>query len=269
MSPAPEARFFAVGQQGRCIDSWLEGNRVMGSKLKDLVQARMQKTGESWQTAIRNVRANAALAKQPGAVAEILRELHASSTFRVLVGRAPATAGGPDLAEVQRQVDELARFPRYYAEAGSVSTTVTLDTHNLLIAAGAADDREVQMIRAYPADGEHAHVFFSAKTFSDQCESCDGWIWCGEQDHEDDCVCGQHYRVSFDGRVDRVLSLRQGMCCIDCGRELRHPMDGANPWRNVNRWQLRCNACHQRIPTTPDQIAALSFRVRRRFKPAA
>lgn len=203
------------------------------SNLKKLIAARMQKTGESWQTAARNVRAAAGPA-HPTAVAEVLRELQVTTTFGVLVGRVPASAGGPDLALVQRQVEELARFPKYYAETGSVTITVTRDVHDLLIAHRAADDRKVQMVRSYPANGEHAHIF-AVRTFSDQCETCDGWLWCGESEREAECVCGQHYRVSFDARVENVLSLRQGMCCIDCARGLKTPMlPGTNPWRPVN-----------------------------------
>lgn len=270
MSPAPGSSFFRRELAGALHRLVAGRNRVMGAKFKQLVGARMEKTGESWQTAARNVRDQAG--ERPSlspAVISVLDELSVSTTFSVLVGRDPTHAAGPDLVLVRRQAEEKAKNPTYYAASGSVTTTVTRDVHDLLISQGAADDRTVQMIRSYRVTDVFLRVF-SGRSFSAQCESCDGWIWCGEQEHEGDCACGQHYRVSFDLRGEDALQLRQEPCCIDCGRELAVPIPSdANPWRPVNTWQLRCDACHKAMPNTPEQVAALNFRVRRRFRRAA
>lgn len=180
----------------------------MPSKLKKMVRARTEKTGQSWQTALRYVRAQAAPAMSvPPRVAELLRSLHAPTAFSMLVGRVPSTAAGANFELVQKQADDLARYPRYYAATGSATSTITLDDHNLLIAHGAADDRSVQIIRSCKLEGELVKVF-THTTFSERCHNCDGLIWCGEDEHEADCVCGQHYRVSFDGMIDGRVPVR-------------------------------------------------------------
>ncbi len=248
----------------------------MGSKFKDLVRARMAKTNEGWETAVRHVRAQTqavggqggggqqqpparppieALMEQPPgrrSADELLALLHTTSTFAVLVGRIPAAAGGANLALVMKQVDDLARNPKYYAKTGGVDMTVSLDEHNALIAAGAIDDRKGQIIRSHRfAAGEP----FQRLTFSDQCKECRRWIWCGEADRESKCICGHTYRVSFDLVAELVWGKKQHQHCMDCGADFAmHPVsEGNSPWHPVSMWQLQCDNC--RRSATPNSGA--------------
>jgi hypothetical protein len=181
--------------------------------------------------------------------------LHTPTTFAVLAGRIPAAAGGANLALVMKQVDDLARNPKYYAKAGGVDMVVSLDERNALIAAGAIDDRKGQIIRSHRfAAGEP----FQGLTFSDRCKNCRRWIWCGEADRESTCICGYPYRVSFDLIPDLVWGKRRYACCMDCGMEsAMHPVgEGYSPWRARGAWQFQCNKCYQTDDRGPAPVAA-------------
>jgi hypothetical protein len=247
----------------------------MGSKFKELVRARMAKTNEGWQTAERHVRAQAGGAggPPPGGgsaqepwIAELLKQLHLSTTFGMLVGRVPATGAGVNFALAQAQANELATHPVYFAESGSASTTITgdltaitRDQVSALVRAGAANADEVQMIRSGNYEGT---------TFSERCESCEGWIWCGDGEHEGACVCGQLYRVSFDAMLGELFSLRGFHCCVDCGVEWKLDPAGAglDPGRNWNEWQWQCQKCMDITPKTPEQLEAMHPFKRRRYR---
>lgn len=218
----------------------------MPSNLKKLIRARMERTGENWQTAERHVRAQAMLPAMPTdslVVAELLKELETSTTFGVLVGRMAAVGVGADLAEVRRQAQELADNPRWYAEAGHVEMLISREQHDALIAAGAAEDLHFQMLRSnVPKD-------FPNLTFSDGCENCHRRIWMGDAEHESRCVCGHRYRVAFDLLEGFQWTKRQGVLCADCGTEMAmtEPSKGHNPWRHLNQWQVQCDGCYSKV----------------------
>lgn len=233
----------------------------MPDSLKKQIRARMKKTGESRQTAHRNLVAQraAALALAPPAVArersidELLALLHTPSTFAVLVGRIPAAAGGANFELVMKQVHDLARNPKYYAKTGGVDMVVSLDEHNRLIAAGAIDDLKGEIIRSHRFVGQ-----FEGLTFSDQCKKCDRWIWCGETNREASCICGHPYRMSFDLVPDLVWGKRRYARCMDCGTEsAMHPVgEGYSPWRARGAWQFQCNKCYHTDDRGPAPVAA-------------
>jgi hypothetical protein len=221
----------------------------MGSRFKKAVKARIDQAGGSWEGAVRFVRAQGEGTRQggspppagPRSVPEMLALLQAPSTFELVVGRMPAVAAGANLALVQKQADDLARNPRYYAKSGGADYTVSLDEHNKLIAAGALDDREGQMIRSNRFVGP-----LEGTTFSDRCKTCDRWIWCGNAPRESECVCGHRYRVAFDLIELFAWNKQQDPRCADCGvRFGLQPVDaGHSPWRNLNEWQMQCFKCH-------------------------
>ena len=109
-----------------------------------------------------------------------------------------------------------------------------------LVAAGAADG-SIQVIRTH--HGEEPLGIFS---FSERCERCKRWVWCGRDEREDACVCGHRYRVVFDLPPVLHWTQKRGQCCMDCGAEntFTQPHEGRNPWHPVSVAQIRCNACH-------------------------
>jgi hypothetical protein len=253
----------------------------MGSKFRKLVEDRIAKTGEGWEMAVRYVRAQAngagpALEQQasqqvPAAplgpplepwVTDLLNYLHLSTFFRMLVGRVPASSGGANLALVIAQADDLARNPRYFAESGGATMTITRDQLTALVKLGAADEGELQMFRSGRWELDEG------MTFSDQCESCGGWVWCGDAEREGACVCGQRYRVAFDGMLANIFSMRQGRCCFDCGAEWRLDPKGSglDPGRELNEYQWQCEKCLRAAPKTPEEVEALHPFKRRRYR---
>jgi len=224
----------------------------MPSNLKKLIRARMLKTGESYQTARRYILAHGQGAHSAGAsVAELLKALKTRSGFCVLVGRQPAVGVGADPRAVQAHVQDLINNPRWYAESGSVSMLISRGQHDILLGAGAADDTRIKMLRSNVADG------FPKLTFSDYCENCHRLIWCGQSEHEAECVCGQHYRVSFDLVQGLQWTIRQGMGCADCGTHfgMTEVGKGHNPWRSLNAWQVQCQRCSTQPPAGNDRLA--------------
>lgn len=227
----------------------------MGSRFKKAVRARIDQSGGSWEAAVRHVRAQGPGRPPPGgptqdvsrSVSELLALLQAPSTFELVVGRIPAVAAGANLALVQKQAEDLARNPRYHAKSGGADYTISLEEHNRLIAAGALDDREGQMIRTNRFIGP-----LEGATFSDRCKSCDRWIWCGNAPRESECVCGHRYRVAFDLIEHLAWNKQQHPRCADCGGRFGlHPVDtGHSPWHQLNEWQPQCSKCR-----SMDQIA--------------
>ncbi len=221
------------------------------SDFKKLVEARMAKTGESWSTAAHYVRTQAPTQAEgltPEAVVNdgpppvltlelLLKELRAPSTFSVLTGRVPAVGRSGSFQAAVAQSERLAANPLYYAETGVVKTTVSLALHEELLRQGAADDRQIQMIRTHMENDT---------TFSKACRNCRRWVWCAETEREAACVCGQRYRVVFDLAEVYHWTMRRGWLCTDCGSESRltERHEGRNPWHFVDQWQTQCNACH-------------------------
>jgi len=214
---------FAVGQQGRCSDSWLEGNRVMGSKFDKLVKDRIAKTGEKWAMAVRNVR---------------LQEQRPN--FPMVVGQVPAVGYGADPVAASKRAQELASNPLYFAGTGGEEHLITRDEHDRLIRQGALDERNGQMIRAPRSVGH-----FEGLTFSAQCEECLRWIWCGNEQRESACVCGNAYRVVFDLIDHFAWEMRDYPCCADCGTkcEVQRVTGAVDEWGYLNRWQPQCWNC--------------------------
>jgi hypothetical protein len=245
----------------------------MASNLKKMVLGRMEKTGESWQAALRNVRSHADRGQdspQPteGRAPELLRpldallrELHTPDTFPVIVGRV-TPFGSADPQEARRQSQHLASNPMYYAETGSIQMVISRDQLDLLVANGAAEDFHVQMFRSCPPVG--------GVTFADQCKSCSRWIWFGFEPHAGKCVCGQQYQVAFDAQEHERWSMHRGARCVDCGTEdgMALVSEGRSPWTVLNVGQTRCHRCQsspavspsdstdRRMRKTPDTILA-------------
>jgi hypothetical protein len=141
------------------------------------------------------------------------------------------------------------RFVRQYAAEHGLSYQ---SAHNAIDGRGADTSNEIVL---------HAFVSDSSTAFSLQC-TCGRWIYCGDDEHDDECVCGQAYRVVFDGPLD--WSQPQGMRCTDCGCAfaMAPVEDGRSPWRVLNAWQQQCHRCaskeHERV--TKDRQNA-NFRV--------
>ena len=210
----------------------------MSNKRKLRIRALAAKTGKSLRGA-----ANLLNKQQPPprarTIEELLRELKVTSMFGVLAGRISTRAASASLLAATEQVSELVRNPKWYLESGAFSTLVRFDEFELALAAAAANDEITDILRTFRTD--------QGTTFSLQCERCNSWIWCADVDHEGFCFCGRNYRVIFD--LPEVLHWSQpqrlGMACIDCGceRRMTEPREGRNPWRLLNQWQTRCNAC--------------------------
>jgi hypothetical protein len=87
----------------------------------------------------------------------------------------------------------------------------------------------------------------NAHTISEQCESCQRWVWClrhqEEASADGTCYCGHRYRIVFDAEMDwnRPFEPR----CLECGTEHRMSQrhEGLNPWRWINPRQVLCNHC--------------------------
>lgn len=217
----------------------------MTNKKKKNIHAHMQKTGMSYQAA-----SNALTAPPPppapiaGAgggdgdersVTLLLSLLKAETTFPVTVGRMAAIGRSADLSIAQAQARHLAAHPSYCACTGAVEMLITRGEMDALLRAGAADDG-VQILRSV-LNAERV-------SFSERCSNCTRWIWCGQEERSADCFCGHPYRVAFD-RVPRDWNSTEGLRCMDCRAEFRlaDPAAGRSPWRQINKWQMRCAAC--------------------------
>lgn len=216
----------------------------MPSHLKALVRARMEKTGESHQAALRHVRAHvpgSAEDAEPAWLAQLLEELRTPTTFAVLVGRIRPIAGSADPRVAEEQARDLAANPVYYAETGSVEKAIPFDQYTQLIEHGAADDRRVQMIRSTRQEnGSTVHL-------SEGCDRCRRWIIAGDKEREGTCFCGHSYRVVYDLHPNGRWSLQEGDCCMECGQQLgfREWVGDRQPWHVVNDGQIRCHPCEQ------------------------
>jgi hypothetical protein len=223
----------------------------MSDKLKGRARALSKKLNISYQAAHNQLQA-----ANNQAVAPLLAQLHAESAFVVSVSRA-SPSGSANLAIAEANAARMAASPMIVAESGSASMAVTPQQGHALIKCGAADAREVQMIRSF--HNEHQ------MTFSERCNRCQRWIWCGETEVEESCFCGQRYRVVFDLAPMHRWTMDQNRRCMDCGIDaIPHPVgSGTSPWHLVNAGQSRCNLCHtkeaarQKAREVPDRIEAL------------
>jgi len=214
------------------------------SNFKRLVEARIAKTGESWSTASRQVRAQAVVpasvapALVPSELEALLAALKVSTTFGVATGRMPNVGASASLAVATQIARDRVQNPTWYAETGPISMAIARTQHDLLVANGAAERGEIQIIRSFHND--------HGATFSARCDECKAWIWCGtnENEREDQCRCGATYRVVFDAEPDWTMN--QDWLCADCGatQKLTEVAAGRNPWHLLNKWQVQCNLCH-------------------------
>jgi hypothetical protein len=200
----------------------------------------MARTGESWVTALRNVRAQVsaeapppAASAQPDRLADLLRRLGATNTFPIRVGRGIAVGGSANMAAAEARARERMGGSRWYAASGGVEMNVTQAEYDLLLAGGAAEDTAVQILRSFHAE---PNVGFSV-----QCCKCDRWIWCGHEEREGACACGQRHRVTFDLALVHRASALRNMRCMDCGAEQVEA--GGSPWTPSGEWQVRCDEC--------------------------
>lgn len=224
------------------------------SNFTKLVDARMAKTGENWQTAERAIRAQVIRAVTVGdepaeskaetvpppasidpidALIASLRSFHIGS---ILVGRIPAVGASATASVAAEHARELAEHPKYFAQSASVQTRISLDHMHALIARGATEEDGIQRIRVFRYEE-------SPTTFSVPCANCKRWIWCGLDEHAGACKCRQKYEITFDGESD--WNLPQGWLCMDCGdpNEMALIGDARNPWHPVNERQQACDVC--------------------------
>jgi hypothetical protein len=223
---------------------------TQNKNFKKLVKQHAAKTGKSYTAALRDFvdEASAPLAEDDSGkrslpdssgVEALLLRLQ-SSSFGVLVGRVPAMAGSANLAIAQAHARDLAVHPKFFAESGLVEMIITPAELEALVATGAARSPDVQVIRSFKND--------HGVTFSEDCQTCRRWIWCGDTERETTCACGQVYRVVFDLAPQYHWTKAAGPRCLDCGSpySLTEPSEQRNPWRMLNEWQMRCHACASR-----------------------
>ena len=223
------------------------------SDLKKLVRARQAKTGESYTTALRHVRAQAStpqneteesmndsFAPPPTAIVDdvppLLLQLRASP-FAIQVGRMSAVGRSASYEVAMAQAHDRLVNPKFYAESGAVSMTISEQQLEHLVKVGAARDTEIQIIRTFHND--------HGATFSDRCSACKRWIWCGREEREATCVCGQPYRVVFDLSHIHHWTQKQDWRCVDCGTRfgMTEVSEGRNPWGHLHDWQIQCKLC--------------------------
>lgn len=166
----------------------------------------------------------------------LLAHLRPSSTFAVSVGRVrsqPSTTASVAFENARR----LAAHPGYFAETGPIQMQVELHEYAMLLGAGAANEVHTQVLRSFK-DGH-------GTTFSCRCRRCHSYIWCGNNEHEGTCACGQGYRIAFDSPNN--WELQQGWRCMDCGTEhqVREWIGPRQPWHAVNDRQILCDSCFQ------------------------
>ncbi len=168
----------------------------------------------------------------------LLRRLDAPTTFSVLTGRVPAGGVSGTVAIAREQSQRLATNPQWYAESGGVKINVTDPEHQLLVAQGAADSGQVQIVRSFKNE--------QRITFAERCDKCRRWISCGELEREGACVCGHKYRIVFNLPQAKQWTLHDGPCCLDCGKAFR-PREWVGPrqpWHPVNDGQMQCDDCY-------------------------
>lgn len=210
------------------------------SNFKKLVEARMAKTGESWATASRHVRAQVVVpivsppATDPiGDLISELRSVHVSS---ILVGRVPNAVAGSNLAVLREQLRHRELNPAWFARSASVQKLISKAEHDALMQRGATEEYGgVQRIRVFKTGRD--------TSFSVPCANCERWIWCGHDERAGKCVCEAPYEVTFDGPID--WSLPQGWLCMNCGERFKVTVvtESRGPWHAINSHQQACDVC--------------------------
>ncbi len=190
----------------------------------------------------------------------LLSKLRAPTTFSVLTGRLPAVGVSASLQAAIDQANRLGSNPQWYAETGAVQMLVSHTDHDLLLSNGAAHDRKVQMIRS--------HATEQVTTFAAKCDNCRRWVSLGTVERKGTCVCGKHYRITFDLVPVRHRSRHRGPCCMDCGKEMAiHGSSGSlRPWHVVNEGQSRCSECNDpdaAVKATAQRLGNVQRRVLR------
>ncbi len=222
----------------------------MTDKLKKRVRAHMEKTGMSYQASHQAV-VKAAFTPPHSAVEPdsaragrtldaLLAALGVRTSFAVEVGEIPAGGRSANLEVARQQAAETLANPTFFARAGHGEMVVSPAEVATLRAAGAGTNT-IQFMRTFRPDHD--------TTFSSQCRRCSRWVFLGSDEREDSCVCGQHYRATFDLTLED-RSQRRGMCCIDCGTQykLTQTPENRNPWKPLNAWQMSCALCRRSRP---------------------
>lgn len=209
-----------------------------------MIQELRDKTGMAWATAARLVVASAETAANDGAarvkgpLGALLAALQATSTFAVQVGKVRAwgfasdEAGGAVLEMREAQIK-----PEWWAESGVAFRRITAREFQLLIAAGAADVREVHVLRT--------RAYHGGVGWSEACDECSRFVCCGVGEREGTCFCGRRHRVVFD-RGEMSFSRPRGRRCTSCGTSVNQGDEA----RALNEWQPYCAAC----AAGPDEI---------------
>jgi hypothetical protein len=212
--PQSASRPFAVSSAGGVQDAWPK-ETIMPTNKKKKIRARMDKTGESYQTALRNLGLESAGPPEPPDIGALLAEFrvgHISSIqLRRLSGARSATR---EAAEAQATL--LARKPTWEARSESRSKGVTRTQLDLFRQLGATERGQPQAIIVLHPD--EARVEFSV-----QCANCHLWINCLKEERAEDCFCGQRFRVVFERTTDwstAQLAAVRFQRCAGCGGEL-------------------------------------------------
>lgn len=207
------------------------------SNKAELIDELREKTGTSWAAAARIVVtrpetvANDGTARLEGALGTLLTSLRATSPFGVQIGKVRAwgvasdEAGGAVLEMREAQIK-----PEWWAETGAAFQRITAREFLLLLAGGAADVSEVQVIRS--------RVDERGVGYAVACDGCCLFVRCGVQQREGACFCGQRYRVVFD-RPDSAAILVQGRRWSGYGVLFENAAEA----RVLNEWQTCCETC--------------------------
>jgi hypothetical protein len=219
------------------LGAWLE--KMMPTNLKKLVRDRMEKTGESYQTALRHVRSEVPQSDVPdiGAMLAAFRVGHISSVeVRRLSGARSAT-----YAVAKAQAEDLAANPKWAARSETIGKMISRAEFDVLKSLGATErGRPQTIIVRHPSEAGLA--------FSVQCASCHLWIFCGESERQERCLCGRSFRVAFERTPEWTtaqLEVVRFNRCAGCGGELGlHPK--GNPlgqWNSLTASMTACGTC--------------------------
>lgn len=159
----------------------------------------------------------------------LLRELGVTALHPIVVGRSHEhiVAGFPVRPPVVSD-----QQTEYFAATGPKSIAISRAEHDALLRAGAADGRDLVIVRSTRAS--------SRQSRSIECPSCGWWIYCGAEPRESVCRCGQRYRVAFDAVERDVVALPEGRVCGFCEAT---SAEAHGDWHELNTWQRLCPNC--------------------------
>jgi hypothetical protein len=219
----------------------------MPSNLKKMIRARMEKTGESYQTARRHVRgidvgsgdASSTTPKDPDIVA-ILREFRVGHISSIEIRRRRG-ARSADRATAVARAASLAADPVWTARSDSFRKTIKRPAFDVLKKLGATEQGTMQ--RIVVRDPSDAPLSFSV-----QCAKCHLWINCRDSERDEKCLCGQAFSVVFENTPEwtpEQLEAVRFNRCAGCGGEFGLYPQGhrLGQWNPLTRSMAACADC--------------------------